>query len=605
MTAPFRAYSPSDSDLTHKRDQALSRTGKQWIVPTAQEKDVLFLQQKYGVCDLTARLSAHRMDNLEQAEEIFSPYIKQHLPDPALLPDGQKGFDCITQALTATDTKPWAVWGDYDVDGACAAALLVKYFRALNIPITPYIPDRFQEGYGPNIQGLRALKAQGIHHIFVVDCGTNALQIMDQAAQEGLSIIIIDHHRVGPEHPQAVAFVNPKRADVLVPSILTQLCAGGLVFVFLVGLNRHLRWTGYFTTKNIKEPDLFSLLDLVALSTICDMMPLRHINRAFVKQGLKVMRQRQNIGLTCLIDAAKINDVPNPTHLAYTVGPRINAGGRIGDASLGVRLLSCTDKQESLLLAQELTSLNYERQTIERATWEKAVLQAHAQHTEGKPYVFVHGHDWHEGVLGIIASQLKEAFHKPAFVMTVKGSFLKGSVRSVPGIDISHFIHLAYAEGLLVTGGGHPMAGGLTCSLDKHTALLGFLDDFLCTFPVPDHQPYFIVDATLTFEQLRHPQFMRMLDTVGPFGVDYPQPKFVLSGLRLQKVQTFGYNHLRMLAVQPNGMTYPMVYFRQADKPLGQWLLTQPSELVQCLISVQADQRWGYQRAQLILEDIR
>jgi single-stranded-DNA-specific exonuclease len=577
----------------------LSRTGKVWSQAVVPERDILALKQKYQVSDRVARLVAHRLAPGEDADPIFFPLLKTQMPDASLLPDADIAFAHMHQCLLAG--KKLAVWGDYDVDGACSAALMVKYFSALGVEIVPYIPDRFQEGYGPNIAGLLSLRDLGIFDVFVVDCGTTSYDILEQAHQGGLSITIIDHHRVGPSHPRAKAFINPKRMDFNGPEVFRSLCAGGLVFVFLAGLNRYLRWKGYFETKT--EPDLLALLDLVALSTICDMMPLRALNRAFVNQGLKVMRQRKNVGLTCLIDASHIRDIPNPIHLGYTLGPRINAGGRIGDASLGVRLLSSNDRAEALAMAQELNDLNQERQSIERATLEKAVQQADSQ--KDSPYFLVFEEQWHEGVLGIIASHLKENFFKPAFVLTVKGDLLKGSVRSVPGVDISQLIHLACEKGLLITGGGHPMAGGLTFELARLQEVRDFIDDFFRNSNLQPPQPSICVDMALTFEELKNPQFLEDLERVGPFGADYPAPRFLLPDLRLTHVQAFGYNHLRMYGVQANGASYGLVFFRQADKEAGQWLLSAPSQRIDCLVSVQTSSRWGYPRAQLIIEDVR
>ena len=580
--------------------QTQSRMGKTWLHPKDCERTILFLRQKYDISDMAARLASHRLHSLDEADEIFSPYLRNQLPDPSFLPDVELAFEHTLSCLLGK--KPLGIWGDYDVDGACSAALLVKYFRALDIPVTPYIPDRFQEGYGPNAAGLLALHDQGIETVFIVDCGTTAFQPLAAAKKRGMSVIVIDHHRVAPLHPDSLALINPKRADYTGPLLLQQLCAGGLVFLFLVGLSRYLRDQNYFDENGKTEPDLYSFLDLVALSTICDMMPLRHINRAFVKQGLKVMRQRKNVGLTCLIDTSRIKDVPNPIHLGYTIGPRINAGGRIGDASLGVRLLSCEDKPAAMHMAQELNQLNQERQAIERTTLEQAMAQAQMQ-TE-KPYIFVFGDHWHEGVLGIMASHVKEAFFKPSFVLTAKGSWLKGSVRSIPGVDIADLIHRACEKNLLVTGGGHPMAGGLTVEREKLPELFDFIDTFFQECDTPPESPSIPIDMAITFEQLRSPEFFQALECVGPFGADYPQPKFLASGLLIEHVKPFGYNHLRMYGVQPNGQSHAMVFFRQAEKDIGKWLLSKPSHRVDCLLTIQSEYRWGYQRALLIIEDI-
>jgi single-stranded-DNA-specific exonuclease len=578
----------------------LSRTGRSWIFPEIQEKDVLYLQQKYKISAMAARLTAHRIRSTDEGDEIFFALIKNHLPDPMHLPDIEKALDHTHSCLQKK--KPLAVWGDYDVDGACAAALLVRYFRRLGMSIVPYVPDRFQEGYGPNAKGLLSFNDQGIKDVFIVDCGTTAFEPLKMAKSNGMNVIVIDHHRVGINHPEALAFVNPKRKDYAGPLQIQELCAGGLVFLFLVGLSRYLREKNFFS--DVEEPDLFSFLDLVALSTICDMMPLRHINRAFVKQGLKVMRARKNIGLASLLDTSGIQEAPNPIHMGYVVGPRINAGGRIGDSSLGVRLLSCENKADALNLAQELTQLNQERQIIERKISKEALSKAIAQ--KDHAYLFVWGEDWHEGVLGIIASYLKETFYKPTFVLTAKGDYLKGSARSVPGIDIGELVHIACEKKLLTFGGGHPMAGGLTLERIQLDPFLSFIDEFFSHNKVEETQPSLTIDMPITLDQLNSPDFFEIIELLGPFGANYAQPKFLVSHVRLEHMIIFGYNHLKMYGTQFNGRKrHSIICFRQADKPIGKWLLSQPSHIADCVFTVQIDNKWGYKKALLILEDIK
>lgn len=577
-----------------------SQTGKVWLSHDDCERTVLFLCQQYRVSDFCARLAARRMKSAAESEEIFAPYLKNHLLDPSFLPDIDVA--CQHILLCLQQGEPIAVWGDYDVDGACATALFIKCFKILKHPATVYIPDRFLEGYGPNITGLKTLWDKGIHTIVIVDCGTTSVDVLSQAHQWGMNIIIIDHHTVGPVHPPCLALINPKRLDVSCPSDLTQLCAGALVFLFLVGFNRHLRQAHYFEIHECAELDLYRMLDLVAFSTVCDMMPLRHINRAFVKQGLKIMQQRQNIGIASLMDATKVRGPVNVSHLGYVLGPRINAGGRIGDASLGARLLSCDTLSEAMEFSQELQLLNQERQVIQRHTLEQVYHQASTMNH--RPYIFVHDDQWHEGILGILASHLKENFAKPSFALTMKGSLMKGSVRSVPGVDISSLILQAISQGLLHSGGGHPMAGGLTINPLRIPDFLSFLDQYFNAHPLPVETPSIVVDGAITFEQIRDPSFFQDLDTVGPFGVDYPVPRFVLSNIALENIKLFGANHLRMMGVQMNGQSHPMVFFRHGDKPIGKWLLEHRLQRVHCVVTVQADEYAGRQRALVMIEDI-
>lgn len=583
--------------LSFSDEKKVSQTGRVWYFFKADEQEVKFLQKKYGVSEIAARLALHRMSSLEEADEIFSPFIKHHLPDPTLLPDHEVAFSCIYESLKKNHRL--AVWGDYDVDGACSSALMVRYFQSLCCDIVAYIPDRFQEGYGPNQKGLQSLQEKGCQTIFIVDCGTTAYDQLAWAKAAGLNVIVIDHHRVGTVHPACTAFVNPKREDFQGPESLRTLCAGGLVFLFLVGLNRYLKEQGFFHSK--EAPNLLSMLDLVALSTICDMMPLRGINRSFVKQGLKIMGQRKNLGLTALMDASGIREFPTPVHLGYSVGPKINAGGRIGDSSLGVRLLSSNNPEEATTLANELTVLNQERQYIERKVEEEAHIQALSQ--KNNPFLLVYGQDWHEGVLGIIASHLKEAYYKPTFVLAVKNGLLKGSVRSVPGVDVGDLIHQASEEKLLVTGGGHPMAGGLTLEQDRLEEFVAFIENF-CHHNKPEEDlPAIALDMCLSFQWLKNSSFFEALEQVGPFGAGYAAPRFLFRSIRLENVMTFGYNHLRMRGVQLDGRSHSIVFFRSSDKPAGQFLLSKTSYIGDCVFNIQIDRRWGYSRAHLVLED--
>jgi single-stranded-DNA-specific exonuclease len=575
-------------------------TKKEWLFPNASFEDIQMLQEKYDVSEVAARLTLHRIQNLQEADVIFSPYLKNHLPDPSLLPDVEKAYAHVYQSLKAG--KKFGVWGDYDVDGACSSALLMKYFKMLGFSMTPYVPDRFEEGYGPNIQGMAFLKSQGIQDLFIVDCGTTAFEPLEFAQEQGFQVIVIDHHRVGDFFPKCHSFINPKRFDYQGPEILANLCAGGLVFLFLVGLNRYLRENNFFSEK-CPEPDLLMLLDLVALSTICDMMPLRDVNRVFVKQGLKVMRYRKNIGLTALIDASGVKEPPNPMHLSYNVGPRVNAGGRIGDASLGAQLLSCDDLNQSLEISKQLNLLNQERQQIERKVEEEAHIQAQAQSQQ--PVLFLYSDSWHEGVLGIIASHLKEIYYKTTFVMTLRKGLLKGSVRSIPGFDVGELIHQACEKKLLVTGGGHPMAGGLTLDPVLKEEFLEFVQFFFQNNRTEEVHPPIIVDMPLTFQMLKDPKFFEALEMVGPFGAQYSPPKFLCSRIRLESIIPFGYNHLRMQGFQMDGRRCSLVYFRSADKEVGEWLRSKSTHLVDCVVTIQIDNRFSYPKPYLIIEDLR
>lgn len=588
-------------DVLEKGSGELSKTGKKWVFRKIDERDVLYLKQTYNLTHLAATLAANRLDNPQEAEDFFLPMLKTHMPDPDVLPDAQEAFAFTHECLQ--QKKKMAVWGDYDVDGACAAALCVRYFQSLGHEIEAYVPDRFQEGYGPNEKGLQALKDSGVTTVFIVDCGTTAFEPLEWAEKNGLEAVIIDHHRVSSHMPSCKAFINPKRIDYKGPENLKTLCAAGLVFLFFVGLNRYLRGQGWFKTSDA-EPDLFNLLDLVALSTICDMVPLKGLNRAFVRQGLKVMQQRKNVGLKILMDLSRLREAPTASNVGYIIGPRINAGGRIGDSSLGVKLLSSRDPYEAREFAQQLDQLNQERQRIERDVEEQAYQQALEQHS--KPYLLLMGEQWHEGVLGIVASHLKEIFFKPTFVLTDKGdSTMRGSARSVPGLDIGQLIHHASDRGILLNGGGHPMAGGLSLDRSYYDTFCQFLSGFFEGYTPRTSAPTLVIDKAVSLQDLKDKTLFESLRLLEPFGVDYPQPRFLLSNVRFENITPFGYNHFRMKLVQLDGHSYPVVCFRAMGQEIGKWLLSSASQLVDCVVTVQLDRYYGLSKAQLILEDIR
>ena len=577
-----------------------SRTGRQWVAFSVNERHVARLRQDFGLSDSMARLTSRRLESVDDAPAFLHPSIKDTLVDPLHLPDAQCAFDCVYDVLC--HKKPLGIWGDYDVDGACASALLIRYFRALGVSTECHIPNRFREGYGPNIQGLLSMKEKGVHDVIIVDCGTSALQPLAQAKDSGMNIIVVDHHEPGPITPDVVALVNPKRLDFCGPEDLKTLCAGGLVFIFLVGLNRYLRAKGFFYERSLTEPDLMPLLDLVALSTVCDLMPLGRMNRSFIKKGEKALCDRNNRGLLSLSQSAKIRGVISAHHLAFRIGPRINAAGRLGDSSLGMRLLSSEDPVESLSIVAQLEDMNRERQKIEQNVMEQATESIGSM--ESKPYCLAYGDQWHEGVLGIVAGRLKDAHNVPCFVLAGKGDTYKGSARSVPGIDLAHLIQDAKEAGILLDGGGHAMAAGLSLSQDRIDAFKDFLNHFFRRNGSRTKAPSFLIEGALTIEQTRSRSFLDDLDRLAPFGPGCPLPYFVMSRVTLDRATVFAQQHLRMRLTQSNGQSCFVAAFRIADQPLGRWLLEGPQKDVDCVISVRTELFLGSKRASLFLEDV-
>ncbi|MCY4241090.1 MAG: single-stranded-DNA-specific exonuclease RecJ, partial [Rhodobacter sp.] len=431
-----------------------SLTGRSWIGPSIERQRLAAaMEQATGlppaVCSTLARLGVHA----REAERYLAPRLRDLMPDPATLRDMGIAADRLIAAVNRRDRI--AILADYDVDGGASAALLISWLRHLDREATLYVPDRLDEGYGPSEPAVRAL-ATGHDLVICVDCGTLAHEPLSAAA--GMDVLVLDHHLGGETLPPALAVVNPNRQDE--SGELSYLCAAGVVFLLLVEANRRLRAHG------TAEPDLIQLLDLVALATVADVAPLVGVNRAFVRQGLKVMAARQRPGLVALADIAKMDSPPNPYHLGYLIGPRINAGGRVGKADLGARILSTDDPHEAAALAERLDALNSERREIQDRVHAAALEQATLRGMDG-PLVWAAGNGWHPGVAGIVASKLQESANRPAIVIGLDGDTGKGSGRSVSGIDLGFAVRRLVSEGLLLKGGGHRMAAGLTIEREK------------------------------------------------------------------------------------------------------------------------------------------
>jgi single-stranded-DNA-specific exonuclease len=578
-----------------------SLTGRQWIFGSVSDKDVAFLKQNFGLSDAMARLTAHRLGSLEGVQDFLMPSIRNTLVNPLYLPDVIKAFQCVEQVLY--HKKPLGIWGDYDVDGACASALLMRYFRLLGVGVDCHIPNRFDEGYGPNAKGLLAMQAKGIHDVIIVDCGTSAIEPLAQAKKANMNVLVIDHHEPGPIVADVVALVNPKRWDFSGPEDLKTLSAGGLVFVFLVGLNRYLRTQGFFDQHGVQEPDLMSFLDLVALSTVCDLMPLGPMNRSFVKRGEKVLAQQKNKGLSALARSAKVRGVVSAYHLAFRIGPRINAAGRLGESSLGACLLSSDDPVDILSIVSQMETLNKKRQEIEQEVMAQA-QNIFDQSGIQKSYCLVYGHGWHEGVLGIVAGRLKEIYHVPCFVLSGKGGMYKGSARSVPGFDLSALVHSAKDKGILLEGGGHAMAAGVSVLQDRIDDFRCFLDDFFERSKGVVSAPSVLVEGALTIEQAQSLAFMDDLDRLAPFGPGCPMPYFMMSCVTLDRPVLFGGQHLRVRLTQSNGRSCFVSAFRIANQSLGQWIMDAPRQGVDCVVSVRTETFLGIKKASLFLEDV-
>ncbi len=505
------------------------------------------------------------------------PRIRDFLPDPSCFEDMDKGAKRLADAIQNDETI--AIFGDYDVDGATSAALLVLLLRRLGAEPIVYIPDRLMEGYGPSGAALVELKKRGASLAITVDCGAQAFDALEEAHEAGLDVIVVDHHQCATLLPVAYAMINPNRLDESeLGAAHGHLAAVGMAFLLGVALLRELRGRGFFEV--LAEPKLLDLLDLVALGTVADVARLKSLNRAFVTQGLRIMAARQNIGLTALAEAARLVKPPSCRDLGFALGPRINAGGRVGKSDLGVRLLTCTDAEEAREIAAELDRLNEERRAIEMVVCEQADEQAGRQN--GSPVITVMSAGWHQGVIGIVAGRLKERFGKPTIVIaeTEDGSG-KGSGRSISGVDLGAAILAAKDRGLLIAGGGHAMAAGLTLAAGGLEPFREFINERLAEdVEKALGERAFLLDAVLAPGGIVA-ALCDALDAGGPYGAGWPGPKVAAGPARLLKTGIVGDGHVRGFACGDDGKTFKWIAFRCASSELGQALLSSP-----------ADQRW-------------
>jgi single-stranded-DNA-specific exonuclease len=500
-----------------------------------------------------------------------SPSLRAFLPDPSQFRDMDVAAERLAQAVLSGETI--TVYGDYDVDGATSAALFIRLLRMLGHDARYYIPDRLLEGYGPSGEALVRIASEGTSLIVTVDCGAMAHQALAMAHAAGADVIVVDHHKCAAELPVAAALVNPNRLDEgETGAAHGHLAAVGVAFLLAVATVRALRQRGHFTTR--AEPDLFALLDLVALGTVADVAALHGLNRALVAQGLKVMARRENVGMAALIDASRLNRPPNCSDLGFALGPRINAGGRVGESTLGVRLLTCEDPDEAADIAAQLSRLNEERRAIEVAVQQAAEAQIEAQHN--RAVLVLAGCGWHPGVIGIVAGRIKEKTGKPVLVVALDADDAgngKGSGRSIAGVDLGAAIIAAREVGLLLAGGGHAMAAGLTVASDKLDALADWLDGKLgAAVSAARTSHALLLDLALAPGGLT-PELVATLDSAGPFGMGWPGPRIAVGPVRLVKADLIGTDHVRLIARGDDGANFKAIAFRAAESAMGQALL--------------------------------
>lgn len=568
------------------------------------ERLATHIYQRFGISEILSKILASKNIPADEIENFLDPKIKNILPDPFDLLDMKLAVDSIFQAIS--QNKKITIFADYDVDGATSSAILKRFFQEIKVNAEIYVPDRVLEGYGPNTNALLNLKKNGSDLVITVDCGTVAFQPLEAAKQAGLDIIVIDHHLGVLEKPAAIAVINPNRIDETFPH--KNLCAAGVVFLLVVALNKKLRNENFYEEKNISEPNLFNLLDLVALGTVCDVMTLTGLNRAFVASGLKILKQRKNIGLRTISDLAKLNEEPTSYYLGFIIGPRINAGGRVGKSDLGATILSTQNEFQANEIAAQLEELNLERKNIEIKALEEAVNQVE-KNPEKKSVIFAVG-NWHVGVIGIVASRLKDIYNKPVAVISLNEKKGKASCRSINGIDFGAEILKARLNGLLIDGGGHAMAGGFSVEAEK----INSLHDFFCAnlhekIQEINAQRKVEFDLALDLAQVNL-DLLKELSKLEPFGVGNSRPKFILENLYKIKANQIGKNqdHISCIFSSKSALGFSSQIQAVAFKPskeISAILLGENSSKPISLVgSININSWMGVEKLQMIIEDV-
>ena len=533
-------------------------------------------------------------------EAYRTPSIRAFMPDPSIFRDMDRAAERLADAVQAGEQV--TIFGDYDVDGATSAALLIRLLGGLGLQAGAYIPDRLMEGYGPSGEALVKLAQAGSTLIVTVDCGAQAFEALEMAQGAGVDVVVVDHHKCAAALPRAFALVNPNRLDEDEGAAHGHLAAVGVAWLLGAALLRVLRARGYFSTRD--EPKLLELLDIVALGTVADVASLRGLNRAFVAQGLKVMAGRRNIGLDALITASRLTRAPLCSDLGFALGPRINAGGRVGKSDLGVRLLTTQDPDEAAMIAQELDQLNNERRLIEADVQTQAEEKSIGQ--GNRAVAVVSGEGWHPGVIGIVAGRLKEKLHRPAIVIAVDEEGVgKGSGRSIAGVDLGAAVLAAKDAGLLVAGGGHAMAAGLTIAADKVDAFADFLDERLgADVAKASEDKCLLLDAVVSTGGVT-PAFVEALEAGGPYGMGWPAPRIAAGPMRVVRADIVGKDHVRAIMAGDDGRSLKTVAFRQADTELGQSILNaRPDQKLWVAGRVKIDD-WGSRpQAEMHVEDV-
>jgi len=575
-----------------------SVSGKNWIPKEFNSDDINFFKTNYFIDEIVARLLSIRKIKKEEVKFFLEPTIKSILPNPFILKDMDKAIDRTLAAIMKKEKI--GIFGDYDVDGATSTAILGQYFRALNIDFEIHIPDRKTEGFGPNTKAFLEFITKGVSLIFTVDCGTLSFEPMDFAKNKNIDVIILDHHQSELKLPNAHSIVNPNRFDDR--SELNYLCAAGVCFLFLIALNKRLRDQNWFVSNLINEPNLIKILDLVSLGTVCDVVPLIGLNRAIVKQGLKVLSEKNNLGLKTMIELNNIESNISAYHLGYVLGPRINAGGRVGKSSHGANLLLNRNSQETFKLASELNNYNKERQILESELLNK-ILNINYQHNS-EPVILLHGEKWHEGIIGIIAARVKEKFNKPTIIISVSDGVGKGSARSIYGFDIGSTIIGAVQAGLLIKGGGHKMAAGFTIDMKKIQEFKEFLFRKFKSINInlEDKKKYYF-DAQIAPSAVNI-DFFEKINLLAPFGSGNLEPRFLIEDLKVVNSKIVGEKHIKSVLLGSDSSILKTISFNSVDTELSSYLLKKNTKNFNIVGKLSLNEWRGQKNVEFIIDDI-
>ncbi len=574
-----------------------SVTGRKWIFKEFNSQDVDFIKDNFFLDEVTSKLVAIKKIKKENISDFLHPTIKNLLPNPNILKDMEKTVKRTVEAIKNKEVI--GIFGDYDVDGASSTALLGKYFLKIKQPYNIYIPDRKSEGYGPSKKGFDKLIGKNSSIIFTVDCGTLSFETIKYAQNKNIDVLVLDHHQSEVKLPNAFSVVNPNRLDD--KSNLNYLCAAGVCFMFLIALNMELRNKRWFEKNSLEEPNLIDYLDLVSLGTICDVVPLIDLNRAIVKQGLKILQLRKNLGLKTLLDICKVDSVPTTYHLGFVLGPRINAGGRVGKCSHGANLLLDHNAKNAFKLASELNSYNDQRKILEKDLLEEILSNIT---NKSDPVLIISGNNWHEGIIGIIASRIKEKFSKPTVIISVNGKVGKASARSISGFDIGSAIISAQQLGIVVKGGGHKMAGGFSIEIDKIDDFKKFIFNKFNNLNLDINEEKKIFIDSIIAPGAVNLEFFNKVNNLSPFGPSNSEPRFSIENLKTLNSEVVGGSHVKSILIGKDGNTIKTIAFNASQSNLGAYLLTKNNRTFNIAGKLSLNQWKGKKNVEFIIDDI-